>query len=305
MMATQNDSGQPQAVPQGQPVGPVQYQPVTPGVQPVQPVQPVQYQPVVPVAPVPAPAPVPPQPQSEHEPSQTSRGKQEMIIYSHSTVFYWWPVWVVGFICAALTYFDPNAYEATIGGTTQLFHPSQGVGVSFTLTLFLVILITNATVRGLASAIVILVLVIFTLTAALFGWWDDILATVGNLHLYLNMRFYLVFSSLIFLLWAISVFVVDHMNYWRIRPGQMVHEFVLGASAKAYDTNNMVVQKFRDDLFRHWILGLGSGDLYVRPHGAQSEELMIPNVLFIGRKIATIQQMVAMDPDSFGSTTVS
>src|SRR4051812_28517748 len=30
----------------------------------------------------------------------------EIKIYSHSTIFYWWPVWVVGFVMAALTYFD-------------------------------------------------------------------------------------------------------------------------------------------------------------------------------------------------------
>ncbi len=28
----------------------------------------------------------------------------EVKIYSHSTIFYWWPVWVVGFVMAAITY---------------------------------------------------------------------------------------------------------------------------------------------------------------------------------------------------------
>jgi hypothetical protein len=29
-----------------------------------------------------------------------------LLVYSHSPVFYWWPVWVVGFIMAAISYFD-------------------------------------------------------------------------------------------------------------------------------------------------------------------------------------------------------
>jgi len=33
-------------------------------------------------------------------------GVPEFRIYSHSTIFYWWPAWVVGFIMAAITYAD-------------------------------------------------------------------------------------------------------------------------------------------------------------------------------------------------------
>src|ERR1043166_4181534 len=28
----------------------------------------------------------------------------EFRIYSHSTIFYWWPVWVVGYVMAAITF---------------------------------------------------------------------------------------------------------------------------------------------------------------------------------------------------------
>src|SRR5579864_7177538 len=28
----------------------------------------------------------------------------EMRIYSHSTIFYWWPVWVIGYVMAAITF---------------------------------------------------------------------------------------------------------------------------------------------------------------------------------------------------------
>src|SRR3712207_8475364 len=57
-------------------------------------------------------------------------------------------------------------------------------------------------------------------------------------------------------------------------PGQVTHVFVLGAASKSYDTENMVLEKFRDDLFRHWILGFGSGDLHITTYGAErrSEE---------------------------------
>src|SRR5438034_9002481 len=31
---------------------------------------------------------------------------QEIKIVSHSNLFYWWPVWAVGFVMALLTWFD-------------------------------------------------------------------------------------------------------------------------------------------------------------------------------------------------------
>ena len=42
----------------------------------------------------------------------------------------------------------------------------------------------------------------------------------------------------------------------------------VGGGEKSYDTAGMSIEKHRDDLFRHWVLGLGSGDLTVRTSGA-------------------------------------
>ena len=46
-----------------------------------------------------------------------------------------------------------------------------------------------------------------------------------------------------------------------------------------------------DDLFRHWILGLGSGDLIVRTSGANSHEFHMPNVLSVSYKLRQIEEM--------------
>jgi hypothetical protein len=46
-----------------------------------------------------------------HDANITSRhswngNEPALIVYSHSPVFYWWPVWLVGFIMAAISYLD-------------------------------------------------------------------------------------------------------------------------------------------------------------------------------------------------------
>ena len=56
----------------------------------------------------------------------------------------------------------------------------------------------------------------------------------------------------------------------------------------------MTIQKQRSDLFRHWILGLGSGDLIVRTSGAQAHQFDLPNVLSLGRRVREIEELLRM-----------
>ena len=48
-----------------------------------------------------------------------------------------------------------------------------------------------------------------------------------------------------------------------------------------FDTRGMVIEKKRDALFRHWLLGFGSGDLVVNTSGTNTVEFQMPNVLGI------------------------
>jgi hypothetical protein len=66
---------------------------------------------------------------------------------------------------------------------------------------------------------------------------------------------------------------------------------------KSYDTDNMVLQKRQDDLFRHWIIGLGSGDLVMQTMGGQGQESNVANVMFVIGKISRIQKLIATKPD--------
>ncbi len=271
--------------PPAQPVSPTSPQPVptepavanhsaATQVQPVVPPQPVEYQP-------------PPEPE---KPKPVS----ELKVYSHSSLVYWWPVWAVGYGMAILTYFLGEPFQ--VGQDRELFHPSSNLGVFFFLTLFLVIIITNVSVRGLVSGLVIMGVVLVAVLLAYFGWWDAVFAWFGDLKIHLNFGAYFWFSTLMLLVWAVSVFVVDRMSYWHIKPGQITHVVIFGAGSKMYDTVGMVLEKHREDFFRHWLLGLGSGDLEIHTTGATSEQIEVHNILFIGSKVEIIQRLISEDP---------
>ncbi|MBO0699146.1 MAG: hypothetical protein J2P46_12185, partial [Zavarzinella sp.] len=219
----------------------------------------------------------------------------QLAIVSHSSLFYWWPVWVVGYLMCLATwlYGQPLAFD----DTQVRLHPSNNLGVLYFLTLFLVILISSVTVRGLASVVVILAVTLAAVLLAYFRVWDDVFAWFGHLNIYLNQGAYFWFSTLMFLTWGLTTFVFDQMTRWVIKPGQITRENFWGAGSESYDTENMTLEKWRYDLFRHWLLGIGSGDLKIHTFGGRPEEIYIPNVLFVGYKIQAIQHLIAEKPD--------
>jgi len=226
----------------------------------------------------------------------TSRVKPlEVVIYGHTSLLYWWPVWVIGYIFAVLTWLQGQHF--TFQDAVVVIHPSKNLGVIYSMVCVLVVLLTNATLRGLASALVITVLLAVTFLFAFLGWWEDIFRAMSRLAIFMNLGFYVFFSTAIFLMWALSVFGFDRVDYWIVRPGQVIHQMVFGGGSRTYDTRGMSVYKLRNDLFRHWILGLGSGDIHLASTGAAATEFVMENVMFAGRKIATIQQLVAMKPE--------
>jgi hypothetical protein len=251
-----------------------------------------------PAPPPPAPPPAAPQSITINVPRSDTvehrEGPTEVRLYSHSTFFYWWPVWAVGYLMALITWM--GGHTEAIGGAHVLIHPSKNLGVLFTLTVFLVILITNVTMRGTASVVVLLGAAFLALLLAYFELWADLLASAGLVALYMNMGFYVVFSTLVFGLWALSVFVYDRLSYWKVLAGQITHETVVGGAQRSYDTRGMVFEKQRADLFRHLVLGLGSGDLVISTTGAKPETVAVPNVLFLSSKVRQIQHLIAMKP---------
>ncbi len=220
----------------------------------------------------------------------------QVIIYGHSVLFYWWPLWVAGYVMALLTWLHHD--QAVIGNNPEWFHPSRDLGVIYILLLLLLIVVTSTKIKGMKAALIIAVLAFLALLFVHLDWWAAILGWLGHQSISLSLGFYLFSSSLLFLVWVISVFVIDHMSFWRFRPGQVTHEYLGGVVNNSYDTDNMSISlKRQDDFFRHWIIGLGSGDLHMQTMGGRGVEMNVVNVLLVGAKMFAIQRLIATKPD--------
>jgi hypothetical protein len=216
---------------------------------------------------------------------------QEIYVYGHSTLFYWWPAWAFGFLIALL-----NAGQEKFLATTPGARPSSALGLTYLAILLLLIVFTNVRLRGINSVVVMLSVALVTVMLAWFGWWDDIAKIIPYLSVHMNSGFYLVFSTGLLIIWLLMFFVFDRLTYWRIRPGQMTEEHLIGGGAESFDTNGLRFQKLSSDLFRA-ILGFGAGDLKATTTGERGATIELPNVVFVGRKVHDIERLISVKPE--------
>jgi hypothetical protein len=273
-------------------------------------------------------------------PPPVSRPQDQVTIVSHSNLFYWWPVWAVGFLLGILTVIDGHRMATVPAGTVAArnvevpivqgggsvkpeareililppgahlrtedptnpnsppqsprLHVAKGknYGVLFATLLILVILITNVPLRGMLSVVIIILAILLTVIFALAGWWEYIFQHLTLLDIRVNAGGYFFLSGILFVVWLVAFLFFDRQIYMIFTPGQFKVCTEIGGGEQVYDAVGMTLEKHRSDLFRHWILGLGSGDLTVKTSGAQAHHFEMLNVLFIGKKVQQIENML-------------
>lgn len=253
-----------------------------------------------------------------------------LVVYGHSNLFYWWPVWLVSFVLAGITYVEGHQMAVVPEGTVaehdrvvegfpgkhdvlvapegksfplareegQARTPGMSVsgnnnlGVVFVATLFVVALASTILLRGLVSVVALVTMVAVVITFALLGWWTDILLFLGGLDIRMNAAGYLVVAVPLFLAWAVVVFVYDRATYIVFDQGQIRYVQEVGDAEIALQSEGAIVEKKRNDVFRHWLLGFGTGDLLIRMGGPNGPTIELENVIAIGSKLGLIQKLI-------------
>ena len=281
----------------------------------------------------PAPSPPPAVADRAVAPAPHDTGRSRIIIYQHSPLFYWWPVWLFAFIFAFVTSmsghkmaivpdgaqsiekrtieidgkpqerfvpvfgekFKPAAgekEEATIGEPRYVVAPYKSLGTAFLFVLLIVMFITNIQLRGLWSFAIAGSAIMLAIIFELAGWWTIILDHLGNLSIFINLGGYLLLGVTVLGLWLITFFFLDRQMYIEFSPGLIKMRLEIGGGVMIYPTRGTVVEKQRTDVFRHWILGFGSGDLIIHITG-RPQPILVYNILNCDSALRKIQRMVA------------
>jgi hypothetical protein len=156
----------------------------------------------------------------------------------------------------------------------------------------LVIIFTNVPLRGMWSVMIIVMTIMLIIILSLAGVMPQIRHWWHLLDIRVNAGGYFFVSIVLCSLWLITVFFFDKQIYMIFTPRQLTVCTEIGGGTEVYDTVGMAVKKQRSDLFRHWVLGLGSGDLVVNISGARAVHLDFPNVLWIGSKLRKIEELM-------------
>src|SRR5262245_52474592 len=168
------------------------------------------------------------------QPTATAAESREIVVFSHSTLFYWWPVWAVGFLMALMTLIDghrmalvpsgaawadgpgdvavltapkknlPRDSEGNIIPPHLFMAKSKNLGVIYATVLLLTIFISNVPLRGLWSLLTILFILLVVVILALAGWWEPILEKLSLLQVHINAGGYLFISIVLFVIWALT-----------------------------------------------------------------------------------------------------
>ncbi len=187
---------------------------------------------------------------------------------------------------------DPTRKDSTLAQPWMHMAQRKGYGVIFCTVVLICIVITNVPLRGMWSVVVIITLILMTVIFELAGWMERIVTTLGLLDVRINMGGYLFISCVLFGIWLVTMMFFDRQIYIVFTPGQFKVCTEIGGGEKVYDTMGMKLERQRGDLFRHYILGLGSGDLIVKTSGAAGDHFDLPNVLFISKKVQQIEEML-------------
>lgn len=258
-------------------------------------------------------------------------GDRYVKLISHSMIFYWWPVWFLAFVMAGVTAVENHRLaivpemgtvtrDPTDGSFTMRFPEGKSThsldeavrkagssepafparvsghaapGAIFVVGLVLTIVITNVPLRGLWSFLVLIMILVVAMFITLLEGWDRVFRVLGNLHIHINMAGYLFIGVAVFVIWAVATFVFDRRSYIIFTPGQIRYCENIWDSVKVYPSAGAVLEKQRDDLFRHYIFGFFSGDLLVRVgHGSDRHEIKLPNILGLGFRLGKVEDML-------------
>ena len=206
-------------------------------------------------------------------------------MYSHSSIIYWWPLWVFGFLF----------YILSITGLGASDTAQRIMGLTYTIILLFVVFSTTVRLRGANSVIFGLTVVIGIILLATSGYTGLLTNFAASLDVRMSSTFYLVVGAGVFLEWVLMFWGFDRVKYWEIVPGQMHERIFWGSGNKSESGANAKCVYRADDFLRHRILGWNStGDLEIVLGDGSVWNLS--NVIRAKQKAKRINELIVMRP---------
>jgi hypothetical protein len=226
----------------------------------------------------------------------------EVRVYPHSPILYWWVVWAYGFFCALLTYAQGETFTIG-GGKPLLIYPGAWLGISYSMLLLFVALATTVKARGIGAIFLDPAFVGRAVGTQFIMSIEGLFRTPPAILVHMNLAFYMMVSSALFVVWVVIIFGADRLSFWRFRGAQIerVQRFasILGRAPESYSVMHVRLTRTSDDILAHKILGLGiiglgTSDIdgKIAIFGGGNEHFRIEHVWRASRTLRQIQAMM-------------
>lgn len=213
-------------------------------------------------------------------------------IWGHPSIIYWWPVWIYGYICAIVTVIAGKKVE--LGGNTFLIYEGSWLGLSFLGLVLFVIMFTAWKVQAYLAFVLLLVMAMVSQYLVYAKLWDKIFSNIVLPVVYMNLAFYLIFSTVILVVWSVAIFLLDRATFWRFEHNKAEYKNSFNPNLnQAYGGVNMVVVARPPGDFLRRALGLFmTGDIAIKPSD-MAPEVLVLNVWNAERHAKMITKVLA------------
>jgi hypothetical protein len=215
-------------------------------------------------------------------------------IGSTSDLIYYWPVWLWGAICVALTWVAGE--QITIDDKPEFFFRGSWLGLSFVFVLLFVIATVNFRARGLAALLVIFVIASIIAAVQYTIGLQVVGGAVNKLRIHINLATYAIFSCVILTLWIVAVYWHSKIQTCEFKANKTIYVSEVGGRAGDIACTTLIVVREPEDFFVHKLLGLpflGTADFTVISEaGGSTKSRVFKNVRRPGQTHKRILEII-------------
>jgi hypothetical protein len=201
----------------------------------------------------------------------------QLTVYWHSPMFYWWPVWVMGLVMAAWTFWEDHQVALFPEGTQliegklaapegrQLVVPqdppirmtaSRVPGAIFVLTLIFTIYSVGGPLRAPWYFFMTALAAAVAFAGLWLGAWPEAFEAIAWTRIYINAGGYLAISAAVLAYWLLFVLVLDPWTCVEFSERQIRIYRAIGEAVEVYDAGGVFFEKRPYDWVR-WLMGGG------------------------------------------------
>lgn len=226
------------------------------------------------------------------KPAPHVKKEESIILIPHPKIVFLWPSWVLSIVASIYMYFWGDASLAGAAG-------GAGTWAEAMAWTFLIVLGLNCVVLAFDFPRSTSLLLFAIIVAAVLGGslliinFPNLLPAVNRaltaIDPVANSTFYFLFSVILSAMF-ITVAVVARLDYWEVRPNELLHHHGFLSDLERFSAPNLKIDKEINDVFEFMLLG--AGRLVLHPSN-QPRAIVLDNVFFITQKEQAITKMLS------------